>query len=71
MCSDRIWLAICLAVTGNYVCHKNRKTAYGTQNENSANRHAVDFQLWNIDRNAGADNVIRKIDEKIDINGIV
>ena len=47
------------------------KTAYGTQNENSANRHAVDFQLWNIDRNAGADNVIRKIDEKIDINGTV
>ena len=47
------------------------KTAYGTQNENSANRHAVDFQLWNIDRNAGADNIIRKIDEKIDFNGIV
>ena len=47
------------------------KTAYGTQNENSANRHAVDFQLWNIDRNAGADNIVRKIDEKIDINGIV
>ena len=47
------------------------KTAYGTQNENSANRHAVDFQLWNIDRNAGADNIIRKINEKIDINGIV
>ena len=47
------------------------KTAYGTQNLNSANRHAVHSQLWNIDRNAGADNVIRKIDEKIDINGIV
>ena len=47
------------------------KTAYGTQNENSANRHAVRSQLWNIDRNAGEDNVIRKIDEKIDINGIV
>ena len=47
------------------------KTAYGAQNENSANRHAVDPQLWNIDRNAAADNVIRKIDEKIDINGIV
>ena len=47
------------------------KTAYGTQNENSANRHAVDFQLWNIDRNAGADNTAHKIDEKIDINGTV
>ena len=47
------------------------KTAYGTQNENSANRHAVDFQLWNIDRNAGADNVVCKIDEMIDINRIV
>ena len=47
------------------------KTAYDTQNENSANRHAVDFQLWNIDRNAGADNVICKIDEMIYINGIV
>ena len=46
------------------------KTAYGTQNENSANRHAVDFQLWKIDRNAGTDNIIHKIDEKIDINGI-
>ena len=47
------------------------KTAYGTQNESSANRHAVDFQLWSIDRNAGADNIVRKIDEKIDINGNV
>ena len=44
---------------------------YKAQNENSSNRHAIDFQLWNIDRNAGADNVIHKIDEKIDINGIV
>ena len=47
------------------------KTAHDTHNENSTNRHAVDFQLWNIDRNAGADNIIRKIDEKIDINGII
>jgi hypothetical protein len=64
MYSDRIWLAIMYAI-------RIGKTAYGTQNENSANRHAVQSQLWNIDRNAGADNVIRKIDEKIDINGIV
>ena len=48
-----------------------RKTAYDTQNENSANRYAVHSQLWNIDRNAGADNVVFKIDEMIDINGIV
>ena len=47
------------------------KTAYGAHNENSANRHAVHSQLWNIDRNAGADNTARKIDEKIDINGTV
>ena len=47
------------------------KTAYGTQNENSANRHAVDSQLWNIDGNAGADNIVRKIDEEIDINEMV
>ena len=47
------------------------KTAYGAHNENSANRHAVHSQPWNIDRNAGADNIIRKIDEMIDINGIL
>ena len=47
------------------------KTAYGAHNENSANRHAVHSQLWNIDRNAGADNIVRKIDEKIGINGTV
>ena len=47
------------------------KSAYDTQNENSANRYAVHSQLWNIDRNAGADNVVCKIDEMIDINGIV
>ena len=47
------------------------KTAYGAHNEKSANRHAVDPPLWNIDRNAGADNVVCKIDEMIDINGIV
>ena len=47
------------------------KTAYGAHNENSANRHAVHSQLWNIDRNAGADNVVRNIDEKIDIHGTV
>jgi len=47
------------------------KTAYDTQNENSANHYAVHSQLWNIDRNAGADNVICKIDEMIYINGIV
>ena len=47
------------------------KTAYGPQNENNANRYAVHSQLWNIDRNAGADNVVCKIDEMIDINGIV
>lgn len=39
------------------------KTAYGTHNENSANRHAVHSQLWNIDRKAGAENLVRKIDE--------
>lgn len=27
-------------------------------------------QLWNIDRNAGTDKAVSKIDEKIDINGI-
>jgi hypothetical protein len=47
------------------------KTAYDPQNENNANRYAVHSQLWNIDRNAGADNVVCKIDEMIDINGIV
>ena len=47
------------------------KTAYGAHNENSANRHAVHSQLWNIDRNADADNIVRKVDEKIDINGTV
>ena len=47
------------------------KTAYGPQNENNANRYAVHSQLWNIDRNAGADNVVCKIDEMIHINGIV
>ena len=47
------------------------KTAYDKQNENSANHYDVHSQLWNIDRNAGADNVICKIDEMIDINGIV
>jgi hypothetical protein len=47
------------------------KSAYDTHNENSANRYAVHSQLWNIDRNAGADNVVCKIDEMIDINGIV
>jgi hypothetical protein len=47
------------------------KTAYGAHNEKSANRHAVDPQLWNIDRNAAADNTVRKIDEKIGINGTV
>ena len=47
------------------------KTAYGAHNENSANRHAVHSQLRNIDRNAGADNTARKIDEKIDINGTI
>ena len=47
------------------------KTAYGAHNENSANRHAVHSQRWNIDRNAGADNVVCNIDEKIDIHGTV
>ncbi|NCZ65558.1 MAG: hypothetical protein EBY64_03880 [Rhodobacteraceae bacterium] len=47
------------------------KTAYDTQNENSANHYAVHSQLWNIDRNADADNVVCKIDEMIYINGIV
>ena len=47
------------------------KTAYDTQNENSANRYAVHSQVWNIDRNTGADNVICKINEMIYINGIV
>ena len=47
------------------------KTAYDTQKENSANHYAVHSQLWNIDRNADADNVVCKIDEMIDINGIV
>ena len=47
------------------------KTAYGAHNENSANRHAVHSQLWNIDRTADADNIVRKVDEKIDINGTV
>ena len=47
------------------------KTAYDPQNENNANRYAVHSQFWNIDRNAGADNVVCKIDEMIDINGIV
>ena len=47
------------------------KSAYNTHNDKSANRYAVHFQLWNIDRNAGADNVVCKIDEMIDINGIV
>ena len=46
-------------------------SAYYTHNENSANRYAAHSQLWNIDRNAGADNVVCKIDEMIDINGIV
>ena len=40
------------------------KTAYGAHNENSANRRAVHSQLWNIDRNAGAENLVRKIDER-------
>ena len=47
------------------------KTAYDTQNENSANHYAVHSQLWNIDRNADADNVVCKIDEMIYINGII
>ena len=47
------------------------KTAYGAHNENSATRHAVHSQLWNIDRNVDADNIVRKVDEKIDINGTV
>ena len=47
------------------------KTAYDPQNENNANRYAVHSQLWNIDRNAGADNVVCKIYEMININGIV
>ena len=47
------------------------KTAYDTQNENSTNLYAVHSQFWNIDRNASADNVVCKIDEMIDINGIV
>ena len=47
------------------------KTAYGAHNENSANRHAVHSQLWNIDGNADADNIVRRVDEKIDINGTV
>ena len=47
------------------------KTAYNPQNENNANRYAVHSQLWNIDRNAGADNVVCKIYEMININGIV
>ena len=47
------------------------KTAYDLQNENNATRYAVHSQFWNIDRNAGADNVVCKIDEMIDINGIV
>ena len=47
------------------------KSAYDTQNENSTNRYTVHSKLWNIDRNAGADNVVCKIDEMIDINGIV
>ena len=46
-------------------------SAYYTHNENSANRYAVHSQLWNIDRNAGADNVVCKIDEMIDINRVV
>ena len=47
------------------------KTDYDMQNENSAKRHAVHSQYWNIDRKAGADNLVGKIDEKIDINGTV
>ena len=47
------------------------KTAYDTQNENSTNLYAVHSQFWNIDRNASADNVVCKIDEMIDINGIL
>ena len=47
------------------------KTAYGAYNENSANRHAVHSQLWNIDRTADAYDIVRKVDEKIDINGTV
>ena len=47
------------------------KTAYDTQNENSTNLYAVHSQFWNIDTNASADNVVCKIDEMIDINGIV
>ena len=47
------------------------KTAYDPQNENNANRYAVHSQFWNIERNASADNVVCKIDEMIDINGIV
>ena len=47
------------------------KTAYDPQNENNANRYAVHSQFWNIERNASADNVVCKIDEKIDINGTV
>ena len=46
------------------------KTDYDTQNEKSANRQAVHSQYWNIDRKAGADNTVCKIDDKIDINGI-
>jgi len=47
------------------------KSAHDTHNENSAKRYAVHSQLWNIDRNAGADNAVCKINEMIDINGIV
>ena len=47
------------------------KTAYDPQNENSANRYALRSQLWNIDRNADADNKVCNIDKKIYINGIV
>ena len=47
------------------------KTAYDPQNKNNANRYAVHSQFWNIDRNASANNVVCKIDEMIDINGIV
>ena len=47
------------------------KTAYDMHNENSTNLYAVHSQFWNIERNASADNVVCKIDEKIDINGTV
>ena len=47
------------------------KSAHDTHNENSAKRYAVHSQLWNIDRNAGADNVVCKTYEMTDINRIV